>query len=551
MIKDIEIRALSSEVRVSVEANGTRVIEGMIPYNSRSLDLGNFVEEIAPGAFADALAPGADVLCLRDHDEKLLLGRTKSGTLTLKDSPEGLHYTARLPKTTYASDLAETIDRRDIDAASFGFVCKPNGDTWKTENGKAVRTLTKVNLFEISPCSFAAYPASSVSTSAAQRSCPPEIRTMLRGKTEKRHSRVLAAISGSKWAMLPEKLETIVAVMAARAAGTTMSQDEVRAAMMGVESSAPRTNGTVAILPVYGTISNRANMFSDYSGGTSIAKLTASFRAALADPNVKTIVFDVDSPGGTVDGVPEFAAEIFAARAQKPTIAVANTMAASAAFWLATAAGTFVCAPSGEVGSVGVYMMHEDWSVALEKEGVDVTFIKAGENKTGGNPYEPLSSATEKNWQASVNATYADFTGFIAKARGVSLKAVTAGFGQGLMVGSADALAEKMIDRVATLDQVLAELGATDPRTDGTAESATARIIGADITCGCQCAECRAGDCADCTDPDCDDPGCVCNQDDTDDDNPNEGGYTQSDAHRNHMHMELELRKRRLRQLVG
>jgi ClpP class serine protease len=89
------------------------------------------------------------------------------------------------------------------------------------------------------------------------------------------------------------------------------------------------------VIPVYGTISRRANMMSKFSGGTSIEQLTSSFRAAMSDPSVKAVVFNVDSPGGSVDGVPELAAEIFAAASQKKTIAVSDTMAASAAYWLA------------------------------------------------------------------------------------------------------------------------------------------------------------------------------------------------------------------------
>jgi HK97 family phage prohead protease len=536
-----EVRSYRTEVRVATAADGVRTIEGMIPYNSLSCDLGNFTEKIAPGAFADALKAGADVLCLRDHTESHLLGRTKSKTMTLKDSPEGLHYSVRLPKTSHATDLVESIERGDIDAASFGFVCKT--DTWTADGaGKALRTLNKVELFEISPCSFAAYPASSVST----RSCPSELRSRLRGTSEKRHSRVLSAIGGSKWAITQDKLATICAVFMARAAGTTMSEDEVRAAMMGVQSSEPRQAGTVAIIPVYGTISNRANMFSSYSGGTSIDKLKASFRAALADSNVTAIVFDVDSPGGTVDGVPEFAAEILAARSVKPSIAVANTMAASAAYWIASAAGRLVVTPSGEVGSIGVYMMHEDWSDAMAKEGVEVTFIKAGKFKTEGNPYQPLSGSTEAYWQKGVDATYADFIAAVAVGRGVDADKVLADFGQARMVSSADALAAGMVDAIATLDQVLAELGTTDPRVDGTAENAAARTIAAEVVCDCECAECRAGNCAACSDDDCDSPGCPCDPDDDDNDgdDTDDGGYSKADqdAYRARMELELKLR---------
>ena len=171
-----EIRyTAAKELRVQTATDGTRTISGMIPYNSRSCDLGSFVEVIAPGAFANALAPGADVLCLRDHDQKLLMGRSTSSTLVLTDSPAGLTFRCVLPKTQSAMELAESIDRQDLTGVSFGFTT--NADVWTSdEQGNVLRTLVSVNLAEISPCSFPAYAASSVSI----RSCPAELRARLK-----------------------------------------------------------------------------------------------------------------------------------------------------------------------------------------------------------------------------------------------------------------------------------------------------------------------------------------------------------------------------------
>jgi uncharacterized protein len=171
-----EIRySAAKELRVQVASDGTRTITGTIPYNSRSCDIGGFVEIIAPGAFAGALAPGADVLCLRDHDAKLLMGRSTSSTLVLVDSPAGLTFRCVLPKTQSAMELAESIDRGDLTGVSFGFTT--NADVWTAdEQGNVLRTLVSVNLAEISPCSFPAYTASSVSI----RSCPVELRAKLK-----------------------------------------------------------------------------------------------------------------------------------------------------------------------------------------------------------------------------------------------------------------------------------------------------------------------------------------------------------------------------------
>ena len=170
-----EIRYTNAkELRVQTAPDGTRTISGMIPYNSRSCDLGSFTEIIAPGAFTSALAAGADCLCLRDHDAKLLMGRSTSGTLALIDSPAGLTFRCVLPKTQSAMELAESIDRKDLTGVSFGFTT--NADVWTSdEQGNVLRTLISVNLAEISPCSWPCYQASSVSI----RSCPVELRAKL------------------------------------------------------------------------------------------------------------------------------------------------------------------------------------------------------------------------------------------------------------------------------------------------------------------------------------------------------------------------------------
>jgi signal peptide peptidase SppA len=201
------------------------------------------------------------------------------------------------------------------------------------------------------------------------------------------------------------------------------------------------------------------NMMSNISGGTSTEKLTSSFRSALNDPNVKAIVFDVDSPGGYTDGIPELADEIYSARGQKKTVAVANSMAASAAYWLACACDEFVLTPSSVVGSIGVFAEHEDVSQANEKEGVKVTLISAGKYKTELNSSNPLSDEARNAMQALVDSFYGMFVKDVARGRGASQEAVMQGFGQGRLVAATLAVKQGMADSVATLDQTLARFG--------------------------------------------------------------------------------------------
>lgn len=296
----------------------------------------------------------------------------------------------------------------------------------------------------------------------------------------------------------------------------------------------PRTKdgSTIAVLPLTGTISHRMGMLSEASGGISTERFTQWLRAAVADPSVKAIVIDSDSPGGTVDGVPELADEIAKATKTKPVVGVANSMAASAAYWLLSQCSELVCTPSGCVGSVGVFASHEDVSKMYDQIGVKVNLISAGKFKTEGNPYEPLSDDARQALQGQVNDYYDLFTKAVARGRNTDQKTVKAGFGEGRMLLAQQAVKENMADRVATLDQTLAKLGAKNgspkamafaaaviaddemdednsplPDNDGDNDPDDSD----DDTCACKCEACRATppNCEECSNEVCADENCA------------------------------------------
>jgi ClpP class serine protease len=125
--------------------------------------------------------------------------------------------------------------------------------------------------------------------------------------------------------------------------------------------------GKVAVLPMFGTISQRPSLMTKYSGGTSAEQFAGAHAALLDDGSVRSIVWEVDSPGGSVAGVPEAAARLVGMRGQKKTVAVSNALMASAAYWLGSAADEIVAAPSSLTGSIGVVAVHEDYSRANER----------------------------------------------------------------------------------------------------------------------------------------------------------------------------------------
>jgi signal peptide peptidase SppA len=277
-----------------------------------------------------------------------------------------------------------------------------------------------------------------------------------------RYINIVRAICNTPWAILPEKLNQITAFVELKAAGFDVNAEQIRAAV-GDKKPMPKSNGAIAVIPIYGVISQRMSMMNEISGpgSASTEQISNAFRQAMSDPNVGAILFDIDSPGGTVTGTPELADEIFKARGQKPMVAISNSQADSAAYWIGSAADELVVTPSGEVGSIGVYAGHIDVSKMEEMDGVKTTLISAGKYKIEGNPYEPLTDEARASIQADVDAFYAMFVKAVAKHRGVSAADVRNGFGEGRPVLAADAVKMGMADRVGTFDQTLQRMGAS------------------------------------------------------------------------------------------
>lgn len=230
-------------------------------------------------------------------------------------------------------------------------------------------------------------------------------------------------------------------------------------ALDGPHSGATRV-GSVSVLPVYGVIEHRSDWLMELFGeGASIMGLREALRAELNDPTVRAVVLDIDSPGGSIAGVTEFASELRTARGgTKPIVAVANTLAASAAYWLGSQADEFVVTPSGHVGSIGVYAVHQDVSRLLDAMGVTMTIVSAGPHKTEGNEFEPLSDEARAQIQSRVDASYQQFLADVAAGRRVAVADVEANYGGGRVFTARDALKAGLVDRVATLAQTVQRL---------------------------------------------------------------------------------------------
>jgi len=276
---------------------------------------------------------------------------------------------------------------------------------------------------------------------------------------------LISEFLSTPWALMPERLNAMTAVLARWNLGipagqSTMANIEAAKEARAARAASVPTQGGIAVLPLYGIVTQRGNMADDVSGPGSVS--TQQFGSAMTnlinDDSVGQILIDIDSPGGSVYGVSELADQIIAARAKKPIVAIANSLAASAAYWIGCSASEFYVTPGGEVGSIGVWQAHNDYSKALADEGVVTTLISAGKFKVEGNPYEPLDEEARAFMQSRVDDYYSAFTKAVAKGRGVPIDTVRNGMGQGRVLGADEALANKMVDGVATFDDVLSQM---------------------------------------------------------------------------------------------
>jgi signal peptide peptidase SppA len=270
---------------------------------------------------------------------------------------------------------------------------------------------------------------------------------------------IRSAVFSTPWAIQPEKLAAIVEYLELRASGVVFTEEELQARAGNPQGRAQTSaQPGVAVIPIAGLISQRAAPGLSTGGGTSTEDVAAALDAALASADVKGIVLDIDSAGGTIQGVEELSQKLYQARGQKPIVALANSLAASAAYWIATGAAELGVTPTGEVGSVGVYAVHTDESKALETAGVKPTIISAGKFKAEGNAFEPLSPDAKQAIQDRVDEYYGMFVKALGRNRNVTQTAVREGFGQGRVVTASQAVTLGMADWVGTMEDAIARV---------------------------------------------------------------------------------------------
>ncbi|PZU95562.1 MAG: peptidase S49 [Chelatococcus sp.] len=240
-----------------------------------------------------------------------------------------------------------------------------------------------------------------------------------------------------------------------------------------------RTQDGTAIITMVGELVNRGAWIGASSGLVSYEGITHQLSAAVSDPMTRAILLDCESPGGEAVGAFECAAAVRKAAAAKPVIAIVNGMACSAMYAIASGATRIVTTPTGLSGSIGVVMMHLDYSELLADAGIKPTFIFAGDHKVDGNPYEPLPEAVRADFKRDIDAFYSLFLETVAAGRGARLTTDMARATQARVLMGAAAVSAGLADQVMTFDEVLASMAdASFTRRGSSASLPTAQTQG-------------------------------------------------------------------------
>lgn len=267
-----------------------------------------------------------------------------------------------------------------------------------------------------------------------------------------------AMFAQQAWSVHEPTLQEMLQILDSPAA-LELGSDTI-ASRLGVQQLADTDSqmqiaGGVAMIPIVGVLQPKVNSVSRYYGGTATSQVEADFRRALSDSQVRAIVLLIDSPGGSAMGNEEVARTIYEARGTKPITAFVRGMAASAAYYLASAADKIIASPSSLIGSIGTILLHADGSKLYADWGIKVTPITQGKHKADGNSFEPLTDQSRSTLQEFVDAHGDMFVNAVARHRSVTPKEVRDQYGQGKVFLADEALRRGMIDAIGSLEDAI------------------------------------------------------------------------------------------------
>lgn len=286
-------------------------------------------------------------------------------------------------------------------------------------------------------------------------------------------ARISGRLFNAPLMLRPEKAEMLMAALVDRLGitkldtidGRSLGAAQMRQLAMDDDYywSKPKTardmyevSRSVATICISGSLVHKLGGVEPYCGMVGYDQIDAILKDAIANEEVSAILLDIDSPGGEVAGCFDFARKLRGMTAQgggsKPIIALANEMACSAAYAIASACDAVMTTETGIVGSIGVWTMLVDMTKGLQKNGIEVTMIRAGDRKARGGAYEHADKETFEKLQSWVEDTWQIFAGHVAETRPISKQAVLDL--QGDWFTGPDALDLGLVDAVDTPEAI-------------------------------------------------------------------------------------------------
>lgn len=264
--------------------------------------------------------------------------------------------------------------------------------------------------------------------------------------------RVLDAVLDTAWAMLPDKLETLVSIASRENAITPEALEAYRAQSVQRAEGMEQRDG-VAILHAIGPLFRRANLFTEMSGATSYDVLRRDFQIALDDPSIKAILLNIDSPGGDANGIDELAKAVQSSRSIKPVVAYVGGTAASGGYWLACAASEIVVSDAALLGSIGVVM-----SISKREPSDGSRTFEFVSSQSPHKRADPTTESGAGSLQRIADDLGQVFVDAVSVNRGKTAEQVIAEFGAGSVLVGAKAVAAGMADRLGTFESTLSYL---------------------------------------------------------------------------------------------
>lgn len=273
----------------------------------------------------------------------------------------------------------------------------------------------------------------------------------------------LLDLLGSPWAILPDTLLELQAIYATHLRGDKIDIEAIEARLGRPLANEQQTytvrDGGVAVLPISGILAPKANMLMRVSGMQSMQMLAEQARSMEADPRVRSAIIAADSPGGSVLGTPALAAAVGQLAAAKSTVTVVEGKAASAMYWIGSAANAvFIEGSTDMVGSIGVVMTHE-YDPSVKTVSKDIV---AGKYKRMASGNAPLTAEAEAYLQQQVDHVYSVFVDAVAEQRGTTSAKVLDRMADGRVFIGQQAIDAGLVDGVSTLEAMVERL-ATNP----------------------------------------------------------------------------------------